>query len=394
MTAKTRNILKRNQRRIVSLWPHVPLAAVLALIGLLNIFDGLRLPMTAFHGVAAIGSLAASMSRAREALGGSAQVILGVLLVLSGIALLWRLVSAWTFSVSLLFITVAVNVAQKNWGVSLILQAVLLGFMFWTKRHFKRRTIMASLLLSVSGILAVLAYGTIGTYLLRAGFKPPIEDWTTAFYYTIVTLSTVGYGDIVPATPEARWFAISLLVIGMGVFASAIASALGPKISGELNRLFNPKDKTMELKNHVILVGEGIIARNTAEELKQRGVPYVQIVSPRDGRPPSENILEGDATDDAILKKACIRHARMVIAAYEDDGENAFIALGAKDLNPDVRVLAVASSPLSMRRLRLARADLVFSPAAVGGRLLADLVEGGQISAQFHDLLEGHSKKA
>ncbi len=94
-----------------------------------------------------------------------------------------------------------------------------------------------------------------------------------------------------------------------------------------------------------------------------------------------------------MLRQAGIKHARMVIAAREDDGENAFIALVAKDLNPDVRLLAVASSALSIRRLKLARADLVFSPAAVGSRLLADLVQGNQISPAFQDLLEGHPKK-
>ena len=373
---------------IKALWPHVPLAGLLALIGVLNILDGLSIP-AAFERVGPLSGLTASLS----ALGGTAQIILGSMLVLSGIGLLWRLVSAWTLSVSLLIVTVAVNAAQKNLGPSLFLPALLLGFIFWAKSYFTRRTFLASILFSVSGILAVLVYGTVGSYLLRDGFKPPLENWSTAFYYTIVTLSTVGYGDIVPVSPEARWFAISLLVIGLGVFASAIASALGPKLAGEFTRLFNPKEKIMEFKNHIILVGDGFIARNTAEELKQRGALFVQIVSTKDSADESNHVIEGDATDDGTLSKAGILHAQMVIAAREDDGENAFIALGAKDLNPDVKVLAVASSPLSMRRLKLARADLVFSPAAVGGRLLADLVEGGKISAQFQDLLEGHPKK-
>ena len=181
--------------------------------------------------------------------------------------------------------------------------------------------------------------------------------------------------------------------IGLGVFATAIASTLGPKISGELNRLLNPKEKAMEAKNHVILVGEGAIARNTAEELKQRGVLFVQIVSSQAEPDASGQIIAGDATNDAVLHEAGIQHARMVIAAREDDGENAFIALGAKELNPNVRVLAVASSPLSIRRLKRAHADMVFSPAAVGSRLLANLVEGAQISPEFHDLLEGQPKK-
>ena len=377
------------QKQFATLWPHVPLAAVLAFVGFLNIMDGLSLPLTAFQRVRALNGLADSLST----LGGSAQIILGLMLVLAGIGLLWRLVSAWTLSVSLLVITVAVNVAQKNWGGSLVLQAVLLIALLWAKRYFTHRTILASLLFSASGILAVLAYGTIGSFLLRNDFKPLIQNWTDAFYYTVVTLSTVGYGDIVPATPASRWFAMSLLVIGLGVFASAIASALGPKISGELNRLFNPKEKKMEAKNHVILVGEGAIARNTAEELKQRGVHFIQIVAAKEESEMSPHVIEGDATNDAVLRQACIQNARMVIAAREDDGENAFIALGAKDLNPDVRVLAVASSALSIRRLKLARADLVFSPAAVGSRLLADLVEGNQILPAFQDLLEGHPKK-
>lgn len=379
----------RFQRRLKALWPHCPLAVVLVLVGLLNILDGLHLPLAKLQQNQALNGLAESLST----LGNTAQIILGLMLGLAGIGLLWRLVSAWTLSVLLLVITVGVNAAQKNWGPSLALQAVLLAALLWAKRCFTHRTILASLLFSVSGILAVLAYGAIGTYLLRNDFKPPIQtgDWTSAFYYTIVTLSTVGYGDIVPDKPAARWFAMSLLVIGLGVFASAIASVLGPKISGELQRIFNPKEKTMELKNHVILVGEGAIARNTAKELKRRGVPFIQIVaSEADMAGDAEHqVIEGDGTDDVVLRQVNIQHARMVIAAREDDGENAFIALVAKDLNPNVRLLAVASSALAIRRLKLARADLVFSPAAVGSRLLADLVEGNEISPAFQDLLEG-----
>ena len=291
---------------------------------------------------------------------------------------------------------VGVDVARGAWGLSLALEVLLLVSFVVAKPHFRRRTAIANVLYSLSGVLAVLAYGIFGSFLLGGGFSPQIHDYGTATYFTVVTLSTVGYGDIVPKTPEARWFVVSLLVIGLGVFASAIASTLGPKISGELQRLFNPKAKKVEHKDHVILVGEGAIALNTATELKERRVPFVQIVSSRLEGTADEThaVVEGDASDDQVLRKAGIATARMVIAARDDDGENAFISLVAKDLNPEVKTLAVASSAMSIRRLKLARADLVFSPAAVGSRLMADLVEGNQISAAFQDLLEGHPKKS
>ena len=392
MNTKAHDGAARLRKWLRASWPQGPLAIALALVGVLNIVDGLRLPLTVLQRIRALNGLGESLS----ALGGSAQVILGVMLLLAGVGLLWRLVSAWTFSFLLLVITVGVNVAQSHWGGSLALQGVLLGGLLWAKPYFTRRTVLAPLVFSLSSIFAVLAYGVFGSYLLGKGFQPEIHDFDTATYFAITALSTVGFGDIVPVSPEARWFVVSLLVIGLGVFASAIASALGPKISGELSRLLNPKEKIMESKDHVILVGDGAIARNTADELKQRGVAFVQIVAAKNATDTSgagHQIIEGDATSEAVLRQAGIKNARMVIAAREDDGENAFISLGAKDLNPNVRVTAVASSPFSIRRLKLARADLVFSPAAVGSRLLADLVEGNQISAAFQDLLEGHPKK-
>lgn len=390
INSAAQNRVSATRSRLASLWPHYPLGAALALVGALNILAGLSLPLTMLQRFHALNGLAESLS----ALGGTVQVILGVMLVLVGMGLCRRMASAWTLSVLLLILAVGLNAAQQRWGFTFGFQVVLLAALFRTRDYFFRRTILFNIVFSLSGALSILAYGVFGSFLLGKDFRPQILDLNTACYFTTTTLSTVGFGDIVPITTASRWFVVSLLVIGLGVFASVIATAIGPKIRGEFNRLFNPKEKAMELKDHVILVGEGIIARNTAKELKRRGVAYVQIVAANAGAEAAgERIIAGDATNDAVLQEAGIQHARMVIAAREDDGENAFISLGAKDLNPNVRVTAVASSALSIRRLKLARADLVFSPAAVGSRLLADLVEGNQIAPEFQDLLEGHPKK-
>jgi voltage-gated potassium channel len=364
---------------------------MLGFVGSINILDGLRLPLAKLQSITALSSLEGSLS----AVGGTAEVLLGVLLLAAGIGLLQRLSFAWSLAFLMLVITISLNFAQAKRGLGSALGVVLLAALILTRRHFTRRTVMASLLFSVTNILAILVYAVIGSYLLGKGFNPEIKDLNTACYFAVTSLSTVGYGDIVPVTTESRWFVVSLLVVGLSVFASTIASVLGPTITTQLNRLLNPKEQFMEPKNHIILIGKGSIALNTARELTRRGVHFVQIVPTRiDQGTPAHQIIEGDATNEEVLQQAGIKHARMVIAAREDDSENAFIVLAIKEMNPSVPVLAVASSAVSLRRLKLARADMVFSPAAVGSRILADLVQGNQLPPEFHDLLEGHLKKA
>ena len=375
---------RRLRSAILALWPQWPLAAALVLSGALNIVIGLRYHLQALSRVESLKGVGQALS----ALGNTSQVILGVTLVVVGIGLIWRLHVAWAFGVLLLIVTVVVNVARHQWGASLLVPGVILLAMFALRGYFVRRTMLANYLISIVSILAVLAYGGIGSYLLGDGFHPKISDLHTGLYFTIVSLSTVGYGDIVPVSPEARMFVISLLVVGLSIFATVIASSLGPVISGEFTRIFTPKERTMKPHDHVILVGVGPIAYNTARELAERGIAFVQVVAPG-AEPPLEGkpVVRGDPSEDPVLKEAGIDQARMVIAAYENDGDNAFIALAAKDLNPEVQVLAVANSARSIRRLKLARADLVFAPVVVGSRLLADLIEGGAVPSEFHDLL-------
>jgi voltage-gated potassium channel len=367
----------------------VPVPLTLACVGIINILEGLSLPLTRLRSITALNNLEGLLST----VSGTAEVILGVVLLVAGVGLFRRLSFAWTLSVLLLIISLAIRFAQGTWGAGVALRVIMLGALILTRRQFTRRTAMASVVFSLTNILAILAYGVIGSLILGKGFSPEIRDFTTACYFAVTALSTVGFGDIVPATPESRWFVVSLLVVGLSVFASTVASVAGPTISKQLDRLFNPRERIMESKNHIILIGRGAIALNTARELKQRGVHFVRIVpSKTDADAPDHKTIEGDATNQEVLHQAGIKHARMVIAAREDDSENAFIVLAVKELNPSIPVLAVASSAVALRRLKLAQADIVFSPAAVGSRLLADLVEGNQIRPEFRDLLEGRVK--
>lgn len=390
-------IVSPSQRRwhrwlkwVSPLWPQWPLAAAIIISGALNIMSGLKQPLIQLFHVKPLLEIGTSL----RVFGGGAQVVLGALLVLVGIGLLWRLAVAWSFALLILTITVGANLVQDKWQFSLYLPGLMLIAMLVLQRHFTRRVPLANFLYSLISIFVVLAYGTFGSFLLGKDFQPKIHDLVTGLYFSIVTLATVGYGDIVPVTSETRLFVVSFIVLGLGIFATIIASVIGPAISGELSRIFSPTEEKVEPEDHIILAGEGAIARNTARELVARGILFIQIISP--GSEPQiagQQVVKGNPSDERILLEAGAKTARMVIAAREDDGENAFISLMAKDLNPQVQVLAVASSAAAIPRLKLAQADLVFAPAALGGRLLVNLVEGNNISCEFEDLLVGEPQK-
>lgn len=379
----------RTWRHLRQLLPQVPLGLFLILGGAFNILIGSHAHL--------LSDLTQKVSQASVGvsltdLGGGAQVILGAGLVLSGVGLFWRIRVAWSFACLLLLITVGVNVLRAHFGLALIVPGAAFLLLVFFQREFDRYTVLGSMLVSLMGVVSALAYGTFGTYLLGDQFAPKIHDLVTALYFTVVTLSTVGYGDIHPATVEAQVYVITLIVFGLSVFASAIFSVLGPALSRRFERLLKPSRGHTMKRDHVIIVGAGVMARNTASELVRRHIPFVQVVPP-DKLPPLDDqpVVTGDVGDDQVLKQAGIAQANLLIAAQDDDNENAYTSLAAKDLNPELRVLAVASSRHAIRRLKLARADLVFAPAEVGSRLLANLVEGETLPQAFRDLLNSDS---
>jgi voltage-gated potassium channel len=364
-----------------SVWPQLPLALVLIAAGLINVLHGFS--AGSFTGIEKLGQQVSF-----GALGSAAQIILGAGLVLSGIGLMWRVRVAWSFSILLLLITIGVNVVQSHFGGVLIIPVIVLLALIALHRHFWRRTLLGNSLVSIVSVVGVAAYGTFGIYLLGNQFDPPIKSLVTALYFLVETLSTTGYGDFHPVSPLAQGFMITVWLIGLSVFATAVVSILGPALTNRMSKIFTPGGERRMHKDHVILVGDGVIASNTAHELLDRGIEFVQVVAEGESPPLAEQpVVYGDASEDKVLVEAGLDKARMLIAAEEDDGENAFIALAAKDINAKLKVLVIASSRRAIRRLKLARADMVFAPTEVGSRLLANLVEGQSLPDEFDDLL-------
>jgi voltage-gated potassium channel len=228
-------------------------------------------------------------------------------------------------------------------------------------------------LLWVGGFLTALAIG--GTLGLVAIDGYP---WFDAFYMTIITIFTVGYGEVRPLSNAGRAF-VSLLIIlgamGIALSAGAITQTI---IEFELNHYFGRRrTRTMvdKLKDHFIICGYGRVGRGAAEELKEAGVPFVIIDNQEERveRAMRAGMLAvlADSTRDESLISVGIQRAKGLIASLRTDADNLFVILSAKGLNPKLYCAARIGEEEVAEKMRRAGANAVFAPYTITGARMA-----------------------
>ena len=297
----------------------------------------------------------------------------GILQVLIAIGLLVRSRIAWLSALVIAVVQLVLTVhragSQLGSGQVVYLCVLLLALIAGRDR-FDRSSLAANTLLAVASVLILVVYGILGALLLGADFKPPIADLPSAFYFTIVTMTTVGYGDIVPATPEARLFVVSLIVFGLTVFATALTAVLGPMVETRINQAIGARRHRMERVNHYIVTGDGPLADNTVRELRKRGQPVLVIIEKEDPSLGDVEIVIGDPTELATLRAAGGLHARAVLALSDDDSQNAFVVLAVRELGSEAQTIAAVNSRKNLERVRWVHPDMVFAAPVFGSEAL------------------------
>lgn len=216
-------------------------------------------------------------------------------------------------------------------------------------------------------------------------------DYPEALYLAVITVSTVGFGDIVPETPAGRAVAGVLVLTGIGLFFAVASEIAGQMADGRLQaalRRQRMKRRIESLVDHVVVCGFGRMGRRVTEELRAHGTPVVVVDRDDDAihlEEEPDSFLVGDATHDDVLEAAGIRRAAGLVACLSADAENVFVTLAARSLGADgLAVVARAFAPDSLDKLRRAGADRVISPFEVVGPWLARAVSH---PAQ-HDFME------
>jgi voltage-gated potassium channel len=243
------------------------------------------------------------------------------------------------------------------------------------------RRLMMGLLLLVFVVIG----GGIGYYLIGHG-RWSMHD---CVYMTVITVTTVGYGEILPDMERAdyaRTFTMVLLVFGTGsivYFASTVTAFI---IEGDLrNVLFASrlKKRMKRMKDHVVVCGAGSTGRNVIEELLATGVPVVaidlresELREIADKFPRAEySYLVGDATDDDVIAQTGLERARGLVAALSSDKDNLYLTVSGRQTNSAMRIVARCAELSHVEKIRRSGADAVVSPNFIGGmRLVSELL--------------------
>jgi voltage-gated potassium channel len=218
--------------------------------------------------------------------------------------------------------------------------------------------------------------------------------FTDVFYYTVVTLTTVGYGDIIPVTPQARLInAILLTPVRVVLWAIFLGTAYELILQRYRERVQMQKLR-QRLKGHTIVCGYGVKGRAIITELLAHGHPKDEIVvidpneeATQEAAAADLVALRGDASEEAILHAAAVEKAGHVLVAPNRDDASVLICLTVRTLAPNVRMVASAREEENVKLLYKAGADVVVAPSVSGGRLMAAAVRQRAVTAFLEDLL-------
>ena len=238
-------------------------------------------------------------------------------------------------------------------------------------KHFRNELTIAALLFLLLIITGATGYHFSQNY-----------PWIDALYMTVITVTTVGFGEVYPLNSGGKLLTIFLILSSIIIYAYTI-TVITEYVVGEniFKKLIEKRmeNKIKKLQNHVIIAGYGRTGKQAVRKLKNynRKVVIIDTISPvNDPLIDFENVffINGDATKDDILQKAGISFAASLITTLHTDADNLFVVLSARQMNPALILVSRASNEKTADKMKLAGANRIIMPEVIGGEFMASLV--------------------
>lgn len=248
---------------------------------------------------------------------------------------------------------------------------------------------------ALGALVAVHGFGTVG-YMVLTEHK---YSWFDCFYMTFITVATIGFGEIIDMSSNqgARILTVFIGILGAGnlslLFSVVTVAILETDLNGTLRRRRMEK-AIKKLKGHYVMCGFGRVGRNIAHELEATSRHYVAIdedvhrLEEYKEKSPGFLYLHGDASDDDILLAADLEDAKGLFAVTGDDSRNLMIIITAKQLKPELRVVARCQETRNIEKMRKAGADAIVSPDFTGGMRIASAMIRPHVVSFLDEMLK------
>ncbi len=228
-----------------------------------------------------------------------------------------------------------------------------------------------------------------------------IEGWTVteSVYMTLITLTTVGFAEVQPLSPAGRHFMIVYLIVGVATVGFSVSTLINYLFEGQVVHSMRrrKRERAMRrMKNHYIVCGAGDIGREVAHEFRRSGTPHVVVERDPDHSELADDsetvFVTGDASEEAVLQEARITEARGLIAVLPSDADNVFVTLTARQLNPELLIVAKGTDESASVKLTRAGATRVITPSLIAGRRIAASMLRPSV-VNFLDVVVGDSRQ-
>ena len=310
--------------------------------------------------------------------------LMGTLLIFFVLPVLFGIKIGWLFTSFVLAMIVAINfILEKNNSTVGLYSLFLLVLFIANWRVFNRHSLSAAGLVAFVSLAALLGFSILGALYLGDHFQPHITDISSAFYFTIISITTVGFGDIVPISVEARLFTVSIIVLGIAIFTTAAIYILGV-VAKDTREIV--KKRIFRMKDHYVIIGASPLALHTYNGLKKRDLNIMVLCTEDEKKnyPDDATVVTATRINKASLASVNLSVAKGYFALGPSDAENTLTVLAANEIiGKNIKSIVVVNDDQNYENMKLLHTDLLISLTSLGSEVLLKMLFSENIDNQI-----------